>query len=103
VDRYPERWIEADLAATSGIHRAADAIKCDGPCGCHDALPASTASRHDQIRVTERELAKWMETHGCNSVEELKGSMNQKNCPDPAAFERAQCVRGLSTSWRANA
>jgi len=41
-----------------------------------------------------------MEAHGYNSVEELKGSMSQKNCPDPAAFERAQYLRGISTSWR---
>ena len=41
-----------------------------------------------------------MEAHEYDSVEELKGSMSQKNCPDPAAFERAQYIRGLSTSWR---
>ena len=41
-----------------------------------------------------------MEAHEYDSVEELKGSLNQKNCPDPAAFERAQYLRGLSSSWR---
>jgi dihydroorotate dehydrogenase (fumarate) len=54
----------------------------------------------DQIRVIEREMEEWMEAHEYESVEELKGRMNQKNCPDPAAFERAQYIRGLSTSWR---
>jgi dihydroorotate dehydrogenase (fumarate) len=54
----------------------------------------------DQIRVIEREMEEWMEAHGYDSVDELKGRMNQKNCADPAAFERAQYLRGLSTSWR---
>jgi dihydroorotate dehydrogenase (fumarate) len=30
-------------------------------------------------------------------VEQLKGSMSQKNCPDPTAFERAQYMRALAT------
>jgi dihydroorotate dehydrogenase (fumarate) len=49
----------------------------------------------DQIRVIEREMVEWLEAHEYDSVEELKGSMSQQNCPDPAAFERAQYIRGL--------
>jgi hypothetical protein len=30
----------------------------------------------------------------------LKGSVSQKNCPNPDAFERAQYVRGITTSWQ---
>ncbi len=36
-----------------------------------------------QIHVIEREMEEWMEAHGYDSVEELKGSMSQKICPDP--------------------
>ena len=94
-------WIEADLAATSGIHRAADVIKML-MAGADVTMLCSILLRRgiDQIRVIEREMEEWMEAHEYDSVEELKGSMNQKNCPDPAAFERAQYLRGLSTSWR---
>jgi dihydroorotate dehydrogenase (fumarate) len=35
-----------------------------------------------------------------DSLEQLKGSMSQRSCPDPEAFERAQYIRGISTSWR---
>jgi dihydroorotate dehydrogenase (fumarate) len=106
--RLPLCWIailsgrvEADLAATSGIHRAADAIKmlmagADVKMLCSILLRLGI----DQIRVIEREIEEWMVTHEYDSVEELKGSMNQKNCPDPAEFERAQYLRALSTSWR---
>ena len=93
-------WIEADLAATSGIHRAVDVIKML-MAGADVTMLCSILLRRgiDQIRVIEREMEEWMEAHEYDSVEELKGSMNQKNCPDPAAFERAQYLRGLSTSW----
>jgi dihydroorotate dehydrogenase (fumarate) len=47
--------------------------------------------------VIEREMLQWMEEHEYESVEQLKGSMRQKNCPDPSAFERAQYMRALST------
>jgi dihydroorotate dehydrogenase (fumarate) len=94
-------WIEADLAATSGIHRAVDVIKML-MAGADVTMLCSILLRRgiDQIRVIEREMEEWMEAHGYDSVDELKGRMNQKNCADPAAFERAQYLRGLSTSWR---
>jgi dihydroorotate dehydrogenase (fumarate) len=94
-------WIEADLAATSGIHRAVDVIKML-MAGADVTMLCSILLRRgiDHLRVIENELAEWLEAHEYNSVEELKGSMSQKNCPDPAAFERAQYIRGLSTSWR---
>jgi dihydroorotate dehydrogenase (fumarate) len=38
-----------------------------------------------------------MEEHEYESVEQLKGSMSQKNCPDPSLFERAQYIRALAT------
>ena len=94
-------WIKADLAATSGIHRTADVIKmlmagADVTMLCSILLRCGI----DQIRVIEHEMVDWMEAHGYDSGEEIKGSMSQENCPDPAAFERAQYIRGLSTSWR---
>jgi dihydroorotate dehydrogenase (fumarate) len=51
----------------------------------------------EHIRVIEQEMRAWMEEHEYESVEQLKGSMSQKNCPDPSAFERAQYMRALST------
>jgi dihydroorotate dehydrogenase (fumarate) len=51
----------------------------------------------EHIQVIEREMREWMEEHEYESVEQLKGSMSQKNCPDPSAFERAQYMRALET------
>jgi dihydroorotate dehydrogenase (fumarate) len=56
----------------------------------------------DYIKVIESEMREWMEEHEYDSVEQLKGSMSQKNCPDPSAFERAQYMRALATYPTAN-
>ena len=103
--RLPLRWIailygriQADLAATSGIHKASDALKML-MAGAHVTMLCSVLLRHGitQIRVIEEEIRAWMEEHEYSSVQQLQGSMSQKNCPDPSAFERAQYTRALQS------
>ncbi len=103
--RLPMRWIAmlygrigANLAATSGIHRATDALKML-MAGADVTMLCSILLRRgiEHIKVIEREMTEWMEEHEYESVEQLKGSMSQKNCPDPTAFERAQYMRALAT------
>ncbi len=103
--RLPLRWmailhgrVNASLAATSGIHRATDVLKmlmvgADVTCLC------SVLMRHGvkQIAVIENEMRAWMEQHEYESVKQLKGSLSQKNCDDPSAYERAQYMRAIST------
>ena len=102
--RLPMRWIailhgriRASLAATSGIHRGADALKML-MAGADVTMLCSVLLRHgiERLTVIEREMREWMEAHGCESIEQLKGSLSQKNCPDPSAFERAQFIRALA-------
>lgn len=101
--RLPMRWIAilygrigANLAATSGIYHGVDALKMI-MAGADVTMLCSVLLRYgiDQIRVLEREMREWLEEHGYNSLEEIKGLMSQKNCPDPTAFERAQYTRAL--------
>ena len=103
--RLPMRWIAmlygrigANLAATSGIHRALDALKML-MAGADVTMLCSVLLRRgiDHIRVLEQEMREWMEQHEYDSVEQLKGTMSQANSPDPAAFERAQYMRALAT------
>ena len=103
--RLPMRWIAmlygrigANLAATSGIHRATDALKML-MAGADVTMLCSVLLRHGikHIKVLEEEMRQWMEEHEYESVEQLKGSMSQKNCPDPSLFERAQYMRALAT------
>jgi len=103
--RVPLRWIAIlrdqvglSLAATSGIHRATDAIKML-MAGADVTMMCSALLRHGVKHITtvENEIRAWMEEHDYESIEQLQGSMSQKNCPDPAAFERAQYMRAVSS------
>jgi len=103
--RVPLRWvallydrIRADLAATSGVHRASDALKML-MAGADVTMLCSVLIRHgiQQIRHIERELAQWMEEHEYVSVQQLRGSLSQKNSANPTAFERAQYMKALAT------
>jgi dihydroorotate dehydrogenase (fumarate) len=102
--RLPLRWIallhgriRASLAATSGIHTAADALKML-MAGADVTMLCSVLLRRgiEQIGVIERAMCEWLEEHGYDSVAQLKGALSQQNCADPSAFERAQYIRALA-------
>jgi dihydroorotate dehydrogenase (fumarate) len=102
------RWIailygklKANLAATSGIHTALDAIKmlmvgADVTMLCSVLLQKGIG----QIKNIETELCEWLEEHDYQDLRQLQGSMSQKYCSDPAAFERAQYMKAI-ISYRA--
>jgi len=103
--RLPLRWIailydrlRCSLAATSGIHRGTDALKML-MAGADATMLCSVLLRHgiSQIKTIEREIETWMQEHEYASVSQLKGSLSQKNCADPATFERAQYMRAISS------
>ncbi|MBD2347010.1 dihydroorotate dehydrogenase-like protein [Anabaena subtropica] len=103
--RLPLRWIailygqvNAHLAATSGIHNGHDVLKML-MAGANITMLCSVLLRHgiDHIRCIEEEMRQWMEKHEYESVQQLQGSMSQKNCPNPSAFERAQYMWALQT------
>lgn len=106
--RLPLRWIAilygripASLAATSGIHEVTDVVKAL-MAGADITMLCSALLRNgiDHLRTLERGLAEWLEAHGYASIEPLKGSLSQRQCPDPGAFERVQYVRGIATAWK---
>jgi dihydroorotate dehydrogenase (fumarate) len=102
--RVPLRWVallygklRASLASTSGMHRASDVLKML-MAGADVTMLCSALIRHGprQISIIERDLVAWMQEHEYTSVAQLKGSMSQRNCADPSAFERAQYMRAIS-------
>jgi dihydroorotate dehydrogenase (fumarate) len=101
--RVPLRWIailygqvKADLAATSGIHSGHDALKML-MAGATITMMCSALLKNgiNHIQTVEKEMVEWMEKHEYESVEQLRGCLSQKKCPDPSAFERAQYIRAL--------
>jgi len=102
--RLPMRWIallygriRASLAATSGVHCAADALKLL-MAGADVTMLCSVLLRQgiQQLTTIEREICEWMEKHEYDSVEQLKGSVSQGSCHNPSAFERAQYMRAIA-------
>ncbi len=103
--RLPLRWIailygrvSTSLAGTSGIHRATDALKML-MAGADVTMLCSALLRHGpaHIGTVERDMVAWLEQHEYESVQQLKGSLSQKNCENPTAFERAQYMQAIST------
>jgi dihydroorotate dehydrogenase (fumarate) len=103
--RLPLRWIailygriRADLAATSGIHTAQDVIKML-MAGANVTMLCSVLLRHgiNHIRLIEQGMRQWMEEREYESVRQMRGSMSQIHCANPAEFERAQYVRALQS------
>ena len=43
------------------------------------------------------DLEHWMITHEYDSVAQMRGSLSQIRCAEPAAFERAQYVKIVGT------
>jgi dihydroorotate dehydrogenase (fumarate) len=105
--RLPLRWIsilygrvQADFALTSGVHSPTDALKAM-MAGAKVAMLASTLLHNGEGAVGSllTGMQEWMETHEYHSIQQMQGSMSQKAVKEPAAFERANYMKVLS-SWR---
>jgi dihydroorotate dehydrogenase (fumarate) len=105
--RLPLRWIailygqlQTDFALTSGVHSHLDVLK-GLMAGANVTMLASEILRNGVGRLDEirKDMELWMEEHEYESVEQMQGSMSQKNVAEPAAFERANYMRVLH-SWR---
>jgi len=104
--RLPLTWIgilygriRANLAATSGVHGPEDVVKLL-MVGADVTMLCSTLLRNgiSHLRYIERGLLEWMEKHEYESVQQMKGSMSQIRCPNPAAFERAQYMKAVKSA-----
>ena len=103
--RLPLRWIAilfgripGDLALTSGVHTAEDALKAV-MAGANVAMMASSLLANGPAHLTQvlEDMRAWMDEHEYNSISQMRGSMSQLGVADPAAFERANYVKALST------
>jgi dihydroorotate dehydrogenase (fumarate) len=105
--RFAMRWIgvlfgkvKAGLAATGGVHTHEDAVKLI-MSGADVVQICSAILTHGPKRLAEIEKAMrdWMAAHEYESVKQMKGSMSQRNVPDPASYARANYMKVL-TSYR---
>lgn len=92
--------LKGSLSATGGVHTAEDAAKAL-LAGAHTVQLVSVLLKHGPrfLSTVLNGLQQWMTDHGYTSVDEIRGAMNLKRCPDATAFERANYQRILQ-SWR---
>jgi dihydroorotate dehydrogenase (fumarate) len=105
ANRLSLRWIailygrfNASLAATNGVHTQEDVVKL--LMAGADVTMMCAALLKNGIPYLEgvlKGLQRWMEEHEYESVDQLKGSLSQKSCPEPAAFERANYMKALTS------
>jgi len=90
--------IRLTLAATGGAHSEREALKLL-LAGADVVHMASCLLRHGPDRLTEMLAAMqhWMEEREYVSVSQMKGSMSQKNLPDPSLVARASYLRVLDS------
>jgi len=90
--------VKADLAITGGVHTAEDVLK-SMMVGARVAMMTSALLEKGvgHIRHVLLELRRWMEEHEYESIRQMQGSMARKNVADPAAFERANYMKVLSS------
>jgi len=90
--------VGADLAITGGVHSAQDVLKAV-MAGARVTMMTSALLHNgiEHVGVVLRDLLIWMEEHEYESIRQMCGSMSQRNVPNPAAFQRPNYVRVLSS------
>jgi dihydroorotate dehydrogenase (fumarate) len=103
--RLPLRWIailhrrhRVSLAASTGVHTATDVLKVL-LAGADVAMLTSALLRNgpDYLRPLEVQVRDWMDRHGFETVDQLRGRLSQRSVPDPATFERANYIATLAS------
>lgn len=90
--------VETDFAVSGGVHGATDVIKAM-MAGAQVAMLTSALLKNGigHLKTVKEGLLRWMEEKEYDSIAMMQGSMSQKSVPDPAAFERANYMRILTS------
>jgi dihydroorotate dehydrogenase (fumarate) len=100
------RWLgilspqfDGSLAVSGGVHTAADAARAV-MTGAHavQMVSALLSAGPMYLKQVISEFIQWMEEHEYSSIEQLRGTLNLRSCPDPSAYERANYMLMLQ-SW----
>jgi dihydroorotate dehydrogenase (fumarate) len=103
--RLPLRWIallhgrvQADFALTTGIHTSEDVVKAV-MAGANVTMLASLLLEKGISCIPEllTGFNKWLDDHEYESVKQMRGSLSQRSVKEPAALERANYMKVLSS------
>ncbi|SPE53396.1 Dihydroorotate dehydrogenase [Verrucomicrobia bacterium] len=90
--------VKCSLGITGGVHTAQDVLKAM-MAGAHVTLLTSALMRNgiDYLKQLQAGLVEWMDEHEYKSIRQMQGSMSQWAVAEPAAFERANYMKVLSS------
>ncbi len=103
--RLALRWIailhgrvDASLAATGGAHTAEDVLKLVlAGADCVMLASSLLARGPKHVATLVGGVREWMSAREYDSIEQMKGSLSQRSCPDPDAFERSNYMKALKS------
>jgi dihydroorotate dehydrogenase (fumarate) len=90
--------VRADLAVTGGVHGSAQVLKAM-MAGARVAMLTSALLQNGiaHLRRVRADVEQWMTEHEYGSIAEMQGSMSWRSVAEPAAFERANYMKVLSS------
>jgi dihydroorotate dehydrogenase (fumarate) len=103
--RLPLHWVailyghvRVDLAVTGGVHGSAQVLK-SMMAGARVAMMTSALLQNGipYLARVRADLLEWMEEHEYASITQMQGSMSYRSVAEPAAFERANYMKVLSS------
>ncbi len=91
-----EPHFKGSMAVSGGVHTTKDVIKSI-MTGASVTQLVSALMKHGPSHVgkIESELKQWLVDHEYESIDQLRGSMSLRTCPDPSAFSRANYMKIL--------
>ena len=92
--------LKGDIAVSGGVHTVEDIIKAI-MCGANAVQVVSALLKYGPSHIGDfiTGLRHWLDDHEYESVDQMRGSMSHRNCPDPSVFERANYLRVLQL-WK---
>lgn len=91
-----EPHFKGSMTVSGGVHTAIDAIKSimTGASGVQMVSAIMKHGPHHFANV-ELQMKEWLEEHEYESLEQMRGSMSLRTCPNPAAFSRTNYMKML--------
>jgi dihydroorotate dehydrogenase (fumarate) len=90
--------VKADVAITGGVHTAEDVVKsmmAGAKIACMTSAILENGPRY--FAPLQRDLVEWMDKHEYASIEQMQGALSYRNVANPAAFERNNYLKVLSS------
>lgn len=95
-----EPHFKGSLAVAGGVHSVEDAIKAlMAGASVVQIVSAVIKNGPSFFRKIEKGVTEWLIEHEYTSLEQLRGSMSLRTCPDPTAFSRTNYMKILR-GWK---